>query len=541
MSRFRNFVLFVAMSALTAPPATRADEPPAVDKASAEAVLTKAGLTRVSSSYVVQEEIEAYDLVEVIEKLRAALPNRMREYQALKQRYNFKKAESNRLRIKAHQVHYVYNSEKKRYEENKNEYDRLISQMQSIDDEAEQIRQEARPIERKIAEDAREIEGHMARHRVLVSRALNQYAALAARSEIKAALRELNRGTRSKLALGPIAAYRQYLLEQSVDTLAALGYRREGDLYWLSEDAEFIKRGEQARLLWHEVVMYERRLAPPGQAAPTVAIGSAPPGPATTRPVATPPVPSRPPVAVVPGAGAARPTTAPGVKSLTAAQIAAKRAELVRRVRELRQQADALQVRRDVIRAESEASDALEVINRASPKARRPRLGNKPGWMQALQDLEDMERAIRTEEIPLTRDGGRLKVDARLNGKPASLVVDPEAEWVKLPDHLAAELGVQPAPDARTVPLDLGGGRTVQARTARIPTLQVGSIADEGVVCLVLPPGSGDGPPVLGGTFLNRVVAEIDGESGTLTLTRVSPPPTATPDRPASKPKGKAS
>ncbi len=110
-----------------------------------------------------------------------------------------------------------------------------------------------------------------------------------------------------------------------------------------------------------------------------------------------------------------------------------------------------------------------------------------------------------------------------------------------LPDHLADELGVQPALDVPSVSLGLGDGRTARARVARIPSLRVGSIADEGVACLVLPPGSGDGPPVLGATFLNRVVAELDGESGTLTLTRVSPPPTATPDKPASKPKGKPS
>ena len=66
-------------------------------------------------------------------------------------------------------------------------------------------------------------------------------------------------------------------------------------------------------------------------------------------------------------------------------------------------------------------------------------------------------------------------------------------------------------------------------------------VAEEGVACLVLPPGAGDRPPVLGGTFLDRVVAELDGESATLTLTKVTPPPAATPGKPPSKPKEKAS
>ena len=61
MLRFRCLVLFVAMSASIGPPSTRADEPPAADKDSAEAVLLEAGLTRKSNrSHVLQEEISAY-------------------------------------------------------------------------------------------------------------------------------------------------------------------------------------------------------------------------------------------------------------------------------------------------------------------------------------------------------------------------------------------------------------------------------------------------------------------------------------------------
>ncbi len=540
MSRFLSIVLFAAMSALIAPPATRADEPPpaetpaAIEKP-AEAVLREAGLTPNLPSYVLQEEIAAIVLANEIQQLEAAQAIRKNEYQALERRYNSKKGEASRLRSEAIQWTSEYNSETKRYERKETRDESKLSQARSIDDEADRIQREAQAVEWEAAAGQREIREGFLRHRMLVSRAMNRYAALAARPEIKAALRELNRGTRPKVALGPIAAYRQNVLKQSVDTLAAVGYRRDGDLYWLPEDAEFIKRGGQARLLWREVAMHERRLASPGSAAPAAATGSAPLGPERTRPVATPTVPSRSPVAVAPAPGAARTTTPPVVKPLTAAQVAAKRAELVRRVRELREQADAIQERREVIRTEGEAGDALDEINRANRKARRAKLGTKPGWSPALQELEDLERAIRTEEIPLTRDGELLKVDVRLNGKPASLVVDPAAEWVKLPDQLAAELGIQPAPDARTVSLSLGDGRTVRARLARIPSLQVGSITDEGVACLILPPGSGDGPPVLGGISLNRVVAELDGESATLTLTRVDPPPTATPDHSTQK------
>ncbi len=529
MSRFGYIVLFAAMSASIAPSSMRADEPPDAETPAAienpaEAVLREAGLTRNSPSFVVQEELAAIVLADEIKQLEAAQATRMSEYQALERRYNSKRAEASRLRDEAIKWTSEYNSETKRYERKETRDESKLSQARSIDDEADRFQREAQPIEREFAASQREIREGFIRHRMLVSRAMNRYAALAARPEIKAALREVNRGTHPKLALGPIAAYRQNVLKQSIDTLGVLGYRRDGDLYWISEDAEFIKRGGQARLLWREVAMHERRLASPGQATPATPI------PATTRQLTKPPVPSRPSVPFAPGNGGARPTPAPAVKPLTAAQIAAKRAELVRLVRELRLQADVLQERRDALLAEGEARDALEEINRASRKAHQAKLGTKPGWKLALQDLEAIERAIYTEKVPLTRDGERLKVDVRLNGKPASLVVDPAGGWVKLPDHLAAELGVQPVPDARTVPLGLGDGRTIQARWGRIRTLQVGPFADEGVACLILPPGSGDGPPVLGGLSLNRVVAELDAESATLTLTRVNPPPTAKPD-----------
>ena len=171
---------------------------------------------------------------------------------------------------------------------------------------------------------------------------------------------------------------------------------------------------------------------------------------------------------------------------------------------------------------------ALEDINKASSKRRQAKIGTRPGIAKALQNLEAMERAIRAEKIALKRDGEHLRADVRLDGKPSSMVVDPSAEWIKLPDRLAAELGVRPAPNALTVSLPSGNGQSTNARRATIGTLQIGSYAAEGVECLVLPPGADPGPPVLGGLALQRALVEVDGVEATLTLTRVDPPPSAT-------------
>src|SRR5688500_4334070 len=121
MSRFSRIVLFAAIAALIAPPATRADEPPADDMTPAEAVLGDAGLTRISTSYIAQEEIWANDLGGENKRLEAEVMMRMRKYRELEGRYNSKKAEASRLRSEAIQYRSEYDSETKSYK-NKETY-----------------------------------------------------------------------------------------------------------------------------------------------------------------------------------------------------------------------------------------------------------------------------------------------------------------------------------------------------------------------------------------------------------------------------------
>src|SRR4051812_15506914 len=94
MSRFRSIVLFAALAAFTTPPATHADDPLADAKAAAEAVLREAGLTRNSASYVLQDEVAAYDLTAQMKTHEVAVMQLMSDWQALDRQYREKTAEA---------------------------------------------------------------------------------------------------------------------------------------------------------------------------------------------------------------------------------------------------------------------------------------------------------------------------------------------------------------------------------------------------------------------------------------------------------------
>ena len=129
---------------------------------------------------------------------------------------------------------------------------------------------------------------------------------------------------------------------------------------------------------------------------------------------------------------------------------------------------------------------------------------------------------IRTERIPLQREGESRRVNATVNGTYLlPMAVDPEAEFVRLSAGRAAEVGITPVPDAPPVAVRLPDGREVPARRARLRSVRVGPFTEDDVTCLILPAEAGDVPPVLGASFLGRFVADVDPEAGTLTLTRV--------------------
>ena len=297
------------------------------------------------------------------------------------------------------------------------------------------------------------------------------------------------------MALGPIPAYRQNVLKQMVAILTALDLEPDPKfrgLCCLKADAEFITRVNDAINLQRCFAQDEAQLWPSGVAAASTA--------AAYR---TPPAP---------------------------AAVAAQRADFVRLVLALREQADALRARHQQLAEDIEVKDALAVIDdeyarTATRKAGRPkaRFGPKFRIPQAFKDVDAMAAMIRTERIPLDAVAEGPRVVVVLNGKSVpGVALDLEAEPVVLPSRLAAELGVAPAAGAPLVPLARAGGRTLSARPATIASVRIGPFEVNDVACLIPAEETDEAFPVLGASVLGRFVTTLDPKAGILTLTRVS-------------------
>jgi clan AA aspartic protease (TIGR02281 family) len=211
--------------------------------------------------------------------------------------------------------------------------------------------------------------------------------------------------------------------------------------------------------------------------------------------------------------------------------------EYLRMVAALRTALDAATSRREEPAA-GESAARREILEMAHARKR----GESPPMDSLARRLQELEKTIRTEPIPVDADRTLLWVDATLNGKPGlPMLVDPGAEDIRLSSRVAAEIGVAPPEPAGDPPADvtvaLAGGRTVRARRARLESVQVGPFTATGVDCVVLPGDYGEAPSLLGASFLDRFAARIDAGAGTLALTQVQPKPASrTAKGAASKP-----
>lgn len=129
--------------------------------------------------------------------------------------------------------------------------------------------------------------------------------------------------------------------------------------------------------------------------------------------------------------------------------------------------------------------------------------------------------AIRAESgsvtVPITLKAGHIHLDATVNGKPVRLVFDSGAGANILTPEAAARLGIRgDGPPARAS----GGGGTVEVQRSRIGSLSVGDAVLENEVTYLIPlPAELECDGLIGHGLLNRFVATIDYDKGTLTLT----------------------
>jgi len=132
-----------------------------------------------------------------------------------------------------------------------------------------------------------------------------------------------------------------------------------------------------------------------------------------------------------------------------------------------------------------------------------------------------------------------LWVAATVNGvQGLKLVLDPSVETVRVAERFAVSVGLVSAQEETPVivSVTMPDGQAIRARRATLKSVQVADFTAHDVACLVLLDGF-DAPPVLGASFLDNYVVNIDADANKLTLTQVNVPPHA-PSR-AKKPQQK--
>jgi predicted aspartyl protease len=224
------------------------------------------------------------------------------------------------------------------------------------------------------------------------------------------------------------------------------------------------------------------------------------------------------------------------------AQVGKLRTDQARTLETARQGSDQMAAVRDqFLRAVAALREGLdEIRSRGGPRGEdspargeilKLGLGEKAQPILSVEHvtrrLQELEKTIRTESVAIDVDKSILWVGATLNGKPdCTLIVDFDADDIRLPAEMARELGVLTTDgpgqgDGAVVELPLTGGRTVPAHRASLDSVQVGPFTASDVPCLVLSEACGDVPAVLGGSFLSRFAARADAGAAILVLTQV--------------------
>ena len=211
------------------------------------------------------------------------------------------------------------------------------------------------------------------------------------------------------------------------------------------------------------------------------------------------------------------------------AAVVAQRRLYVERARDLdRQVAEAKRLHQALI-DDPEVRAALADLDKyRSPKPKHRLVTKKLD--EAVKRLAAIDETIAAEHVGVQPDRGMAWVEAKLNeSKPIKMIVDPEAPFVRLSTKDATTLGIE-LKDALPIESTSDDGRTFQAKRATLKSLRVGPILVNKVACVVMPESFGDSPPLLGASFLNRFVADVNAAAAVLTLARVN---VAQPAKPA--------
>ncbi len=217
----------------------------------------------------------------------------------------------------------------------------------------------------------------------------------------------------------------------------------------------------------------------------------------------------------------------PDFKKDIAARVAETRESFIQTLLDTRTLVDEAQARYKELADSPTVTGSLDALNQAPKNRVKWVLGPSRGFLENIKQLEKLEHAVLTESIPLRDDGnGVFLVDVMLNGKVTKgMILDTGASLVCLSSKVAAEIGLKPDADTRTIKATIADGSTVEARLMKIPTVRVGKFVVNNVECAVAPPDQPNAPLLLGGSFLRSFVHHIKPDKAELTLTRIDTGP----------------
>jgi aspartyl protease family protein len=117
--------------------------------------------------------------------------------------------------------------------------------------------------------------------------------------------------------------------------------------------------------------------------------------------------------------------------------------------------------------------------------------------------------------IPFVRDGSLMRVDVQLNDQlSAPFLIDTGASGVDLPSHVAEQLGIRIRPDTPHINVITAAG-VVARPVVTLQSVQLGRARVEGLEATVNPSMQ---IGLLGGTFFNNFVYQVDAAAGEILL-----------------------
>jgi clan AA aspartic protease (TIGR02281 family) len=124
-------------------------------------------------------------------------------------------------------------------------------------------------------------------------------------------------------------------------------------------------------------------------------------------------------------------------------------------------------------------------------------------------------RAGGVLRVPFEQAGTLMLVEVRLNDGPvAPFLVDTGASHISIPAALVAQLGLRVGPDTPRVPVETANGR-IAVPVVMLDSVQVGDARVEHLEAYVNPSME---VGLLGGSFFNNFVYQVDAASSVITL-----------------------